>query len=335
MAISLRHRRHRLTRGKIVDESMPKARRQQQTETPIQKAPRRSARIFRSDVVGDRPMIKKLVTAIAKLMSCSSRFQLISATRWAVMGWRRGDVSRTCLASKCRRPRYERYRWAITCPAVYGRLGRAAIPPAVVQRLRERWPRFVPASADGRCAAMAAARARPGQLVGSRLPHNLAIAAHDIAEVFWRSSMLGESPRPPTLARAAPGKAKIKRPDRAGDRRDKARPTTAVCTPAAVRRRRESAGGEEAGPPQVTVLSTCVALVLQHAWRWFCSTRGAGSAARVALVLPARAAFCSRRKRRRVPGLARAVWRLFSVEFGRCPRRNGGASQPAPIPGLV
>jgi hypothetical protein len=69
MAISLRHHRHRLMRVKIVDESMPKARRQQQTETPIQTAPRRSACVFRSDVVGDRQMIKKLVAAIAKLMS--------------------------------------------------------------------------------------------------------------------------------------------------------------------------------------------------------------------------------------------------------------------------
>ena len=58
MAILLRHRRHRLMRGKIVDESMPKARRQQQTETPIQKAPGRSGCISRSDVVADRQVIK-------------------------------------------------------------------------------------------------------------------------------------------------------------------------------------------------------------------------------------------------------------------------------------
>jgi hypothetical protein len=38
-------------------------------------------------------MIEKLVAAIAKLMSCWSRFQIINATRWAVMGWRRSDVS--------------------------------------------------------------------------------------------------------------------------------------------------------------------------------------------------------------------------------------------------
>ena len=46
----------------------------------------------RSDVVGDRQVIKKLVVAIAKLMSLVA-IQIISATRWAVVGRQRGDVS--------------------------------------------------------------------------------------------------------------------------------------------------------------------------------------------------------------------------------------------------
>jgi hypothetical protein len=220
------------------------------------------------------------------------------------MGWWRGDVSRTRLTSKCRRPRYERYRWAIARQAVHGRLGRAAIPPAVVRPLRQRWPRFVRASGDGRCAAMAAARARPSRLVGSRLPHDLAIEAHDIAEVFWRSSMVGESPLPPTLASAAPGKEQDPSAQ-IGRRQTRQSPAydcglcASNCEPApgiGGRRRGGAAPGDGLIDVRGVASAARVALVLQHARRCFCNTRGVGSAVRAALVLPACAAFCSRRR---------------------------------------
>ncbi len=246
------------------------------------------------------------------------------------MGWRGGDVSRTRLSSKCLTSSHERYRWAIAWRSVHGRLGRAAIPPALVRLLHEWWPRFVRASGDGRCAAMAAARARPSRLVGSRLPHNLAIEAHDIAEVFWRSSMLGESPRPPTLARAAPGEEQDQAP-RSGRRQTRQSPAydcglyASSCESApgiGGRRRGGAAPGEGLIDMRGVGSAARVTLLLRHAWRWFCSTRGVASEARVALLLKhAWRCFCNTRG---VGSAARAALVLQHARRWFCSTRGVG-----------